>query len=356
MNIKSIILLFIITLLSCTNTSEAITETTYEVINNYSYNELITLIGEEKLYMSTEQPNSEGALGRNKNGYFHVRFQINMTSLSDYALVSERVDALQNFTQTLEYSFQHQLEDGSFQFNPPEDLLNSSDYQEPVEGDLESGTAFFASSLGISLLSLQHSTWYQNNNQIETYRSKITQQFVQIEKMLDYLLSKKEILKQYDAQAPNRLLFDALAYYTLGKYLERTDAEAAGIEFMELALELIDSEGKYFIEGGGWDSSYNGVAIKLAMELFSFMETGETKNKLANGFIGASLWQISRINEKGKVSTEGNTRVFPGGESFLGAEKGVDYTKIIRALYYFGHLTAKPKILQIGDSVLEYYN
>jgi len=356
------LIFLVVTLFSCCCESDSNTDNIqplnapYQIVNYLSYNDLVLQIGQEKLAQGVEQPGSDGALGRNKEGYFHVRFQINMTSISDFAVVTERVDALQYLKNTIGYSFNKQLEDGSFEFSPPDKLLNSPNYSPPVTGDLESGTAFFASSLGLSLLTLQNSNWFLSSKETEVIREKIEFFKPSIEKTLDYLLNKKNILKQYDAQAPNRLLFDALAFYSIGKYLSRTDAQCVAFEFIESALNLTDTEQGYFIEGEGWDSSYNGVAIKLAMELFSIIDDAEQKNKLSKVIIKATTWQISRINEKGMVSTEGNTRVYEGGETFLGEEKGVDYVKIVRAFYYFGNLTDTPDIIQLGDKVLDYYN
>ncbi|MEQ8924687.1 MAG: hypothetical protein RLO81_02675 [Fulvivirga sp.] len=321
-----------------------------------TYNQLLQQIGKERLYRSVEEPNVDGSLGRNKDGYFHVRFQINMTTISDYVIVSEDIQALETLYATIAYAFQHQESDGGFELVVPEEILNASYYTPPGPGDLLSGTAFFASSLGLTLMSLDNSQWYNQSAQTRGVREAITFMRPQFENMLNYLMSGSEILIQMDAQAPNRLLFDALAYYSLGEYLTRNDAIALAHEFMHAALAQTDTVEGYFIEGGGWDSSYNGVAIKLAMELYLLTEDTETKVLLKSGFLDATVWQLSRISANGEISTEGNTRVYEGGESFLGAEKGVDYVKVAKALLYFGYLTCEPAIVELGDAVIDYYN
>ena len=156
---KQFKLIFVfISLLSCSENENSTNNdlpptTSYDIVSELSYNDLILSIGQNKLSLAVEQPSSNGALGRNKDGYFHVRFQINMTSLSDFAVVSERQDALQYLMNTIKFSFDRQLADGSFEFSPPDELVNSPSYSPPVTGDLESGTAFYVSSLGLSLLS-----------------------------------------------------------------------------------------------------------------------------------------------------------------------------------------------------------
>ncbi|NEQ55032.1 MAG: hypothetical protein F6K11_33735 [Leptolyngbya sp. SIO3F4] len=327
-----------------------------QVVNDLSYNEALALIGTDKLSRGVEKPNPDGSLGRNKQGYFHVRFQINMTSISDYAIVSENLEALKFFLTTIQYSFNHQLEDGSFELEIPSSLLNSPAYKPPQAGDLVSGTAFFASSLGLSLLSLENSDWFVESEETKAIRASIHQLNPSFERTLDYLIANKEILMQIDAHAPNRLLFNALAFYSLGKYLSRTDAIDLAKQFIDTALTQTESESGYFIEGGGWDSSYNGVAIKLAMELYLLADEAEIKAKLKERFVPASAWQISRINNNGEISTDGNTRVFKGGEAFLGKEKGVDYVKTVRALLYFGLLTEDQETLELADSVLGFYS
>jgi len=113
-----------ITLNSCSNNTvqdEAQPTTTYQIVYDLSYNDLIDQIGKDRLGQGVEQPDSDGALGRNKDGYFHVRFQLNMTAVSDFTVVAERMDALQHLRNTITYSFDRQLEDGSFLFTPPEE-------------------------------------------------------------------------------------------------------------------------------------------------------------------------------------------------------------------------------------------
>jgi hypothetical protein len=348
-------------LLNCTPSEgkvlPAVTETNSPVLNeDLSYEEVLQRIGADKLFRAVEKPNPDGSLGRNRTGYFHVRFQINMSSLSDYALVAESQEALDYFLTTMDYSFAHQLDDGSFAVVVPEELRNVPDYHPPSPADLASGTAFFASSLGKSLLSLKGSAWYAESMILQDQRDRLDQHRLAIENALQYLLDSKNLLLRADAQAPNRLLFDALAFYSLGKYCSRQDAVDLAFLFVEEALAQTDEQVGYFIEGGGWDSSYNGVAINLAIELFLLAEEPELKQKLKRHFVPSTNWQISRILNNGSISTEGNTRVFAGGESFLGEEKGVDYVKTIKALYYFGILTDQPDIITLGDRVLGYYN
>ena len=325
----------------------------YQVEQHPNYHDMVSSLAPERLALAVELPDAVGALGRNKPGYFHVRFQVKMEALADYAVVAEDITALEAFAETVTYSMDHQEGDGSFAFEPPAELVADPDYRPPSAGDLASGVAFFAKSMGLGLLALEQSPWFTTHAAAEPYRNTLDNQSTAISQTLDWLLTQEEVLAQYDAAAPNRLLFDALAYHTLGTYLQRPDALQVAETFMMAALALVDEEAGYFIEGGGWDSSYNGVAMMLAMELYSVME--EAPVALVEAIESATAWEICRIDEQGEISTQGNTRVYPGGEEFLGAEKGVDYAKIVKALYYFGHLTQEAEATQLGDRVLEFY-
>ena len=101
------------------------------IAHRFDYNALMSQLGESRLSRAVEQPNAEGALGRNKAGYFHVRFQFAMASISDFAIVAERLDALEAFRDVVNYSFNHQVADGSFEFSAPSELTSQPKYMAP---------------------------------------------------------------------------------------------------------------------------------------------------------------------------------------------------------------------------------
>ena len=77
---------------------------------------------------------------------------------------------------------------------------------------------------------------------------------------------------------------------------------------------------------GGYDSSYNGVAIAVGYRLLLFHP--DNKN-LSKALEKAVYWLDSRVSNSGEVCLEGNSRVFVGGESFLGKEKGVVAEEVV---------------------------
>lgn len=299
----------------------------------------------------TKDPTPEGALGRNREAYFHVRFQLDIGFLASYAVQYESEEALNKFIKAVEYSYNYQKPAGDFELVIPENL---ADQGQPAEGDLSSGIAFFTATLGHSLMQLEQSTWFQNRTP-DLLSERLALLRPKIEKGLLYLLSQKEILKIYDQNAPNRLLFDALAYYSLGTYLNNEEAKSVGIDFIELALAKQDELG-YLIEGDGFDSSYNGVSLRLGIILLGIVDpTDAIYTKLQQAIICCASWQASRILPTGEINTEGNTRVYPGGEDFLGEEKQVAWIDTLLSFYFMSYLTGQSTYLNLAERIKSYY-
>jgi len=320
-----------------------------------NYNDLISVIPKEIIRTLVVQPDEKGALGRNTNGYFHVRFQFGMTLLADYTVLFENKLAASAYLQNLNYSFSYQNTEGDFQFVPPHTLLQSPEYQPPSKANLVSATAFFAYSLGLSLHTLHQSKWYTDALNLEEIRNGIQQLEGNVQSVLTFLKANVAQLYLVDKQAPNRLLFNAITFYSLGKYLNDHEAKNIGLDFADKALAQRNKKQGYFIENGGWDSSYNGVALKLGLELFTLVNESGTRNKLGNTLRPAAHWQASRVMKTGEISTDGNTRVFPGGEKFLGKEKGIDVVKTVKAFYYMYSITGEQKYLLLTEKIISFY-
>lgn len=302
----------------------------------------------EKLATSN-QTDASGALDRNKTAYFHVRFQMGISPLADYAVDAQNSTALEMVVRAIEYSFKYQLVDGDFQLVIPSDLVNTAN---ATEGDKASGIAFFYSALGAGLLALQENSGYQA--QLAS-KQRIEILIPKYQLTLNFLKSKVTLLKQIDAVAPNRLFFDALAFYSMGKYLSDKDAMNIGIDFANLALAKKQPEG-YFLEGTGYDSSYQGVGIAIGFRLLSVLQSDEPiRQILYNNLACATRWEMSRIKTTGEISTEGNSRVYAGGETFLGKEKQVAYSNVIVALYNMYYYSGKEEYNDSANKVLAFY-
>ena len=119
----------LLTGISCTqkNTIVSLNSCTSSALkNNFQYNDLLDELPPTVVAALVEVPDENGALGRNKAGYFHVRFQLHMTRLTDYALKFQNEAAILAYLQNLNYSFSYQNPEGDFQFIAPEELVQLS--------------------------------------------------------------------------------------------------------------------------------------------------------------------------------------------------------------------------------------
>lgn len=290
-------------------------------------------------------------MGRNKNGYFHVRFQVGILGQSDYAVVKQNSQALEYAIKSIEYSFAQQLPDGNFKLVVPANLSN----QTPNQADLASGVSFFLASVGLALNNFEQSIWY-NSTTMASYKSRIELLRPKIALAANWLSTQKNILEIADQNAPNRLFFNALALYSLGVWLNDENLKSAGILFTNLGIAKKQVEG-YFLEGNGWDSSYQGVAINVGFNLYSILPNDlSLKSKLRDCLSCASDWQKSRILESGEISTQGNVRVYAGGESFLGQEKQVDWMKSMMGMFAMGYYSNQNAYILTANKIKSFYN
>ncbi len=302
----------------------------------------------EKL-ASGNQTDANGAMSKNQSGYFHVRFQMGISPLADYAVDAQNSTALEMVVRAIEYSFKYQNPDGDFQLVVPPALVGTGT---ATEGDRVSGIAFFYSSLGAGLLALNENPGYQ----AQTAAKKRVELLVpQYQLSLNFLKSRQELLKSVDADAPNRLFFDALAFYAMGKYLNDQEALTIGIKFATLALTKKQPAG-YFLEGTGYDSSYQGVGLAIGFRLLSILKPDENiRQNLYDNLACATGWLTTRIKPTGEISTEGNSRVFTGGETFLGQEKQVAYSSTLIAFWNMYFYSGKEEFNALANKVLVFY-
>ena len=298
---------------------------------------------------SSNQTDANGALSNNKTGYFHVRFQMGISPLADYAIDAQNSTALEMTIRAIEYSFKYQLPNGDFQLIIPTNLAGTTT---ATEGDKVSGVAFFYAALGSGLLALQENAGYQA--QLAS-KKRVEYLIPQYQLSLNFLKSKTDLLKQIDALAPNRLFFDALAFYAMGKYLDDNEAMKDGLDFAILALARKQPAG-YFMEGTGYDSSYQGVGLANGFKLLSILKPEEPiRQSLYDNLACATSWETTRIKSTGEIDTAGNSRVYSGGESFLGVEKQVAYSSVLQALWNMYYYSGKENYNALANKILGFY-
>ncbi|RPJ09105.1 MAG: hypothetical protein EHM28_02440 [Spirochaetaceae bacterium] len=202
---------------------------------------------------------ADGAMGRNREGYFSAVFQRNTTPLIIYAVIKKDAAILDEGIRSWEYAFSHMNQDGSFVFSPPSAFQD----KRATAGDLASAEAFFLSDFGHGLALLDESAWMRTIMDAPL-STRINRLKIQGALALRWLSSQKKILSDYDRKNTNRLFFDAMAFFFLGKSLSDAAAVRDGGEFASMALSAQTIDG-CFPENEGFDSSYQAVSLFNAL-------------------------------------------------------------------------------------------
>jgi hypothetical protein len=206
--------------------------------------------------------------------------------------------------------------------------------------------------LGAGLLALKDNAGFQSQS---ASKKRIESLIPAYQLSLKFLKSKQALLKQIDAEAPNRLFFDALAFYAMGKYLNDNESMQIGLAFTALAMAK-KQPGGYFTEGSGYDSSYQGVGLATGFRLLSVLNPDEPiRQGLYDCLACGTNWETSRILPTGEITTTGNSRVYSGGETFLGQEKQVAYSSVIIALWNMYYYSGKEEYNNLAEGVLDFY-
>jgi hypothetical protein len=186
--------------------------------------------------------------------------------------------------------------------------------------DIASAAAFFLGDACQGLLALERApgSW--------ALEARVTAARPVVARALAWLETQEDVLRAGDARAPNRLLFDARAFSRCGAFVGTPRLETAR-RFIDLATALQRSDG-VFVEGGGADTSYQGVAIAIGADLLA----GEPAHCEALRFpvLRGALWLGARVDSMGRLDSSGNTRTCGGGETFLGRAKDVDLSHAVR--------------------------
>lgn len=303
----------------------------------------------------TSQPDENGALGPNKNGYIHARHQEPMLYLVNQAVRNEDEDALALFVNNLNYAFAKQTAEGDFEFTIAPGAPTDRD---PPAGRLAHDTVIFGYAVGMSMLILEQSEWYTQLADSHPSKAAINGYKDEMALVLSFITENIGLLQQADGMSPSRTLYDILAIYSLSNILKNQEAALLALPMLEQVFSAQNTNQGFYVEAQGWDSSFNGVSVALGLELYSLL-TGEQHVELRER-LGASVscaanWQTTRILESGEISTEGNSLVRPGGLTIGGKEKPMDVEKTVRALAYMAEMTGDETYTEWLSSVLNYY-
>jgi hypothetical protein len=264
-------------------------------------------------YTGGARPNADGMAGYNRDGFKSPEFQCGAMHYLVRAVVRRDARCTAEGWSAIEATFGLQAEEGHF-----------GSKGAPHGGP--SGVAFWLAELDQAVLILRESEFGPK------YQERIKRLVPKIHKAARWLAqpAQQSRLKRDDADAPNRLLFDALACGLSGILAGDDELKRLGRQFVDLAMrEYRDSDG-VFLEKGGHDSSYQAVAaLKLQVWTIYFPD-----KKLEAAAERAVRWERARVGEDGSIDVTGNTRTGLGQEQWRGHEKGVNLSEITLCLLY----------------------
>ncbi|MBX2807152.1 MAG: hypothetical protein KTR20_00840 [Cellvibrionaceae bacterium] len=275
--------------------------------------------------LANKRPDSAGLIGRNATwgALYAARFQLGLGIYLRYQMLDNNVQTI-NESATAIYHTLMAAEQGQLPASLPDDITGGAPL--PAQ-DIASSAAFFMGDACLALSTLQQSTFaYQvfSQQQWDNMQSVVTD-------VMNWLQLQEGILLAADSEAPNRLLFNALAFHSCGVLLGNPLIYDRAQIFVTPALALVNADGS-FSEGSGSDTSYQGVAVRLSLDLLAADYQGNGVESLRQATGSGLVWMADRVNAQGELDSTGNTRTCSGGESFLGNEKGIDIENYLLAL------------------------
>lgn len=277
--------------------------------------------------------NANGLIGRNRQygRLVSPRFQLGAGAALRLGLHLDPTLANNGF-RAIEVGTSAIASDGAVQSDVPPDAPAGTTLD---RSDLASGAAFFMADACPALLALQA---HPNADTIAEPRRRETVIAV-LGRGLNWLIALADDLERVDRAAPNRLLYDALAYHSCGVLTGNNAAQTHARRFVALALSQTRTDG-VFIEKGGSDTSYQAVSVRLAADLLLTGYAATDSQTLNNRWQAGAIWLGNRILADGRIDSSANTRTCHGGESFLGVEKTVSAPGVYGAMIYMAELAS----------------
>lgn len=211
-------------------------------------------------------------------------------------------------------------------------------------GDKASGAAFFLADACTGLLALRAA---DNAPQIASGERREAAELA-LGKAGRWLATQADFLQQVDKSAPNRLLYDALAFQSCGQLAGDEKVKAVAARFVELALAQTRDDG-VFVEKMGSDTNYQAVSVRLSLDILLTGYSGGDREALSQAWQKGAHWLGGRIMADGRIDSTGNTRTCGGGESFLGTRKGISPPDIYATLAYAGELIPDADMLAAAE-------
>lgn len=301
---------------------------------------------------STPNIDPDGAIGTNRGAWHSLGFQRPFGNDVESALIKQDPGGLSLAIKALEYSYEHQLADGSFQVVQ----VAGAPYQ--LNTDPIVGTIFFYGDLGHALELLQDSTWYQTSADTASVRARVEALRPKIALGMQWLSAPSQLptVENTGRKDTNRATFGAEAFLLTGEWLNDSADTSIGAGLLHQAEGNLQPDGT-ILEKGGFDSGYQSVSLDNLLRMSMHLGGG-----LA--FLKPPLWtMISKgvareeqaIQPTGQVSHANNTRTYCGGETFRGKPKQGGGNDVVRVLVYYASLTGNPALITTAQRIVTFY-
>jgi len=279
---------------------------------------------------------ADGAVGRNKKKFTEVSTQRDSLWLLRRAIIEGDRNKVEYVIRAMEYAFKYQEKAGNFK--------NSLGIKRKRASSADS---FFLQAYGNIYLLIEASDFRAE------FLPRLKRLTPKLKKALKWLDKNKHNLYKMDKKAPNRLAFNGLAFLLNGYILGNNSYVETGERFFSEVMKMQAKEG-IFLEKGGYDSSYQAVVnYNLTRALF-YLQNEKLKLKISKSLKLGTEWELSRIEDSGRVKAEGNKRTGLKQEKFLGKFKDINYPEVALSLYYWGAVHNDNKVLNIADKVVGY--
>lgn len=205
--------------------------------------------------------------------------------------------------------------------------LSISMGRSPAPVDVASGAAFYLGDACLGALALEAAPGPDQIADAERRRALRGQ----LAQSIRWLATQSTLLLEGDRRAPNRLLFDARAYLACGLLADDSTLRAHADPFIA-AWRATLSPGGWFLEGDGWDTSYQAVSLEIGTDVAALLPENGSRSAVRDDLSRGAAWLVARVLPDGRVNSAGNTRTCGGGEDFLGSPKSLAVASVVLGL------------------------
>ncbi|MFH0793433.1 MAG: hypothetical protein V2A74_05310 [bacterium] len=279
-----------------------------------------------------------GAASRNIGGFKELSAQRVAPKMIARGIADNDAALVERGVRGIEYGFEQQNPDGSFRNG----LGVAIDDPDALEAN-----TFFLQGVGHGYLLVSQSQFKdQFLPRLDALKPKIA-------KALDWLSPRKETLRQKAMDAPNRLVFDGLAFKLNGIVLSNAAFQETGDWFVGEYLKSQRPDG-VFVEHEGHDSSYQAAGM-LKLQVYGiYCDDPALKSRINAAIHKGIAWEKTRINDSGEVSVEGNTRTGKRREKFAGEYKVVSYPEVVECFLYYAKMNGDRQSDVLARRIVDY--